>query len=135
MTTGLILGGCQVETRPLDVAHFSTNRAATKDVTDYSGTYVLYGDDNAAAVGPVLSSVHLTAGQTLGFEVGRDNVPYAVAGTQRIQLSSGRYRWEMTPDKGQVDWNRTNVMIVEVVVATVVVVVAVVSTLVATKAI
>jgi hypothetical protein len=134
MASGLILGGCQIDTAPMDVEHFSTNRAATKDKAEYNGTYTLYGDDDAAVIGPKLMTADLKIGDEVGFEVGSDQQPYAIAGQQRLKLTSGRYRWEMTPAKGQTDWNRTNGLVVEIVVATAVIVIAVVSTLAATGA-
>jgi len=134
MVSGLVLGGCQLDTAPIDVAHFSTNRAPAIDKVEYSGTFTLYGDEDAAVVGPVLMTVKLKPGDVIGFEVGPDQSPYAVAGQHRLKLGSGRYRWEMVPDPGQVDWNKTNVLIVEIVVATAVVIIGVVSTLAATGA-
>jgi len=124
MISGLILGGCQVQTTPQDVGHFFTSRTATKDVAPYNGTFRLFGDD-VAGVGPLLMTVQLKSGETVGFEVDDKNVPYAIAGQQRLKLAEGRYRWEMTPDAGQVDWDKTNVLVIEVVVAVVVVVLAV----------
>jgi hypothetical protein len=132
MICALLLSGCRVDTEPQDVEHFSTNRAAEEDPAAYDGTYILYGDETAI-VGPVLMKVHLKAGETVGFEMGQNHVPYAVAGPNRLKLSPGHYRWEMNPDPGQVDWDKTNVVIIEVVVATVVVAAAVVTAIVVSK--
>lgn len=133
MIAGLILAGCQVDTHPLDVAHFSTNRAPTKEAAEYDGTFILYRDDDAAVIGPILTTVHLKASEIVGFEIDGNQVPFAVAGPLRLQLSAGRYRWEMMPDAGQTDWPKTNVAIIEVAVATVVVAIAVVSAIIASK--
>jgi hypothetical protein len=135
MVCGLILTGCQVNTNSQDVSHFSTNRAATIGKAAYAGTYTLFTDEYAAKGDTVLLSVHLVPGETIGFEIDPTQKPFAVAGANRMPLTAGRYRWEMKPDPGQVDWNQTNVMIVEVVVATAVVTLAVVGTLIAVKAI
>jgi hypothetical protein len=132
MASGLILGGCEVPVTPMDVGYFSTNRAPTRDKAQYAGTYRLFGDDDASVVGPVLMTVELKPGDVIGFEVGADQSPYAIAGSHRLKLAPGRYRWEMTPASGQTDWNKTNVLVVEIVVATAVVIIAVFSTLAAT---
>jgi hypothetical protein len=74
-----------------------------------------------------------TATKSPGFTIDADHVPYAIAGKQKLQLQSGRYRWQMTADAGQVDWPKTNTIVLEVVVATAVIVLAVVTTIVAVK--
>jgi hypothetical protein len=133
MIAALVLAGCQVETRPIDVANFSTNRAPTQLTAAYDGTYVLYNDDSDTTVGPILMTTRLKQGETLGFEIDSDHLPYATAGKDRLQLQPGRYRWQMTPDKGQTDWGKTNTVVIEVVVATAVVALIAVSAIVATK--
>lgn len=135
MIGGLILAGCQVDLRPQDAGNFSTNRAATKGTAEYAGTYVLYDDNNPGRAEAVLMTVHLKTGDVVGFEVDNNQVPYAIAGQQRMQLAVGRYRWEMTPDAGQVDWNKTTVIVVEVTLGVAVVVLAVIGTLAAVRAI
>jgi hypothetical protein len=131
MISALILAGCQVDTTPLDVANFSTNRAATQDNAAYNGMFSLFGDDSDKVMGPLLMSVHLNKGEVFGFEISADHVPYAIAGKHKLQLQSGRYRWQMAADAGQVDWQSTNTIVLEVVIATAVVALAVVSTIVA----
>jgi hypothetical protein len=131
MISALILAGCQADTTPLDVANFSTNRAATQDNAAYSGMFSLYGDDSDKVTGPLLMSVHLNKGDVFGFEIDADHAPNAVAGKLKLQLQAGRYRWQMTADQGQVDWQKTNSIVLEVVIATAVVALAVVSTIVA----
>jgi hypothetical protein len=119
MIASLLLAGCQIDTTPQDVAKFSSNRAAVKDTADYHGTFVLYRDDVDNTAQPVITSKHLDKGDIYGFELDEHQVPFAVAGKDRIQLTSGRYRWEMRPDPGQVDWQKTNAIIVNVVIFTV----------------
>ncbi len=135
MICGLVLTGCQVNTRPQDVSHFSTNRAAPSEMTLYAGTYTLYTDDDPEKVGSVLMSVHLKVGETIGFEIDQTQTPVAVAGSHRLALTTGRYRWEMKPDAGQVDWNQTNIIAAQVAVGAVVVTIAIIGTLFAVKAI
>ncbi len=132
MISALILSGCRVSTEPQDVEHFATNRAASEDPAPYNGMFILYGDESAT-VGPVLMKARLKAGQMVGFEIDRGHVPFAVAGRDRMQLPPGHYRWEMTPDAGQTDWDKTNIVLIEVAVATAVVAVAVVTTIFVTK--
>jgi hypothetical protein len=133
MIFGMVLAGCQVNQDPQDVSHFSTNRAAPSGTTEYSGSYTLYTDDDTQKAGKVLMSVHLNKGETIGFEIDQSQTPSAVAGSHRLALTTGRYRWEMKPDAGQVDWNQTNVLIIEVAVGAIVVISAVVGTLFAAK--
>jgi hypothetical protein len=133
MIAGILLAGCQVETQPQDVSHFSTNRAATEDIAAYDGTYSLYRDDTDQTAGPLLMSRHLKKGETVGFEIDSSKVPFAVAGHDRLQLDTGRYRWAMEPDAGQTDWDKTNIFVVEVVVGAAVVALIVVTAIVAAK--
>ena len=133
MIAALILTGCQLDTTPHDVVHFSSNHAAIKDNADCSGLFVLYHDDQDQSVGPIVTSVHLDKGEPYGFELDNQQVPSALAGKQHIPLMPGRYRWEMTPDAGQVDWDKTGGVVVTVVLFTVIVTVSVVSVLFATK--
>ncbi len=133
MISALLVAGCQVDTQPMDVANFSTNRAATQVTAAYNGMYVLFNDDSDKVVGPVLMTQRLAVGETLGFDVDENHQPYAFAGRNRISLQPGRYRWQMTADAGQTDWAKTNVVVIEVAVATAVVVLIVVSAVVATK--
>lgn len=133
MISGLVLGGCQMSTAPQDVDHFSTRAAPTQEPAAYSGMYDLFGDDTDQQSGPLLHSVRLKQGEVVGFEVGADNQAYAVAANQRFALKAGHYRWQMTPDPGQTDWHRTNVLVVEVLVGTAVVALIVVSTVLAVK--
>ena len=133
MIAGLLLTGCQVDMRPQDVSHFSTNRAATKDLALYKGTYSLYRDDNDQTVGPLLMSRHLDKGETVGFDIDTNGVPFAIAGHDRLQLEAGRYRWAMAPDAGEIDWDKTNTLIIEVLVGTAVGALIVVTAIVAAK--
>jgi hypothetical protein len=94
--------------------------------------YILYGDESAT-VGPVLMRVRLKAHEIVGFEFDPGHVPVAVAGHERLKLQPGHYRWEMNPDAGQKDWDKTGVVLIEVAVATVVVAVAVVTTIIVTR--
>jgi hypothetical protein len=119
MVAGLLLAGCQLDTTPQDVANYASNREAVKDTADYNGTFVLYRDDQPDKELPAITSTHLGKGAIYGFEVDAQQTPYAVAGQQRVQLTPGRYRWEMRPDAGQIDWNKTNAVVVTVVVFTV----------------
>jgi hypothetical protein len=119
MIASLLLAGCQISTAPQDVGHFSSNRTAVKDNADYNGTFFLYHDDDDSTTGPALATAHLKKGDIYGFEFDAQQVPYAIAGNQRTQLTPGRYRWEMTPDAGQIDWDKTNAVVVTVVLITV----------------
>jgi len=133
MIAALLLAGCQIDTAPQDVAHFSSNRAAVKDTADYNGNFVLYRDDQDNTVGPILTAIHLQKGEVYGFEFDDHQVPHAIAGSKRIELTAGRYRWEMTPDAGQVDWQKTNALVLDVVLITVLVAVSVVAIVVSAK--
>ena len=133
LIAALVLAGCRLDTTPQDVGHFSSNRAAVKDNADYTGTFILYHDDMDQKVGAIVTSVHLNKGEAFGFEFDAQQQPLAIAGTQKVALTAGRYRWEMTPDEGQIDWDKTNGVIVTVVVFTVVVAVSTISVLFATK--
>jgi hypothetical protein len=135
MIFGLVLTGCQVNTRPQDVYHFSTNRAATSGAAEYAGSYTLYADDDPEKVGKVLMSVHLKLGEVVGFEIDQTQTPTAVAGSNHLALTSGRYRWEMKPDAGQVDWGQTKIIAAQVAVGAVVVTIAIIGTLIAVKVI
>jgi hypothetical protein len=120
MIAGLLAAGCRMDTRPRDISNFSTNRAAPmEDVTPFNGTYSLYGDDSDTAVGPLLMKRVLKQGEAIGFEFDDNHVPFAVAGSQRMQLNPGRYRWQMEVTPGEVDWEKTNTLVVEVVIASV----------------
>jgi hypothetical protein len=116
MITGLLLAGCHVDTQPTDVANFTTTRAPTQDKAAYDGTFALFNDDRDNTVGPILMTRHLKKGDAFGFELDENHVPYAFAASDRIQLPSGRYRWQMTPDAGQTDWGKSNVLAVEVAI-------------------
>ena len=133
MIGGLLLGGCEISTQPQDISHFSTTRAGTEDLAEYDGIYQLFGDDTDQVSGPLLKSVRLKKGEVVGFEIGPDHVPVAVAGADRQPLQPGHYRWQMTPDAGQTDWHRTDVVVIEVLVATGVVILIVVGTAAAVK--
>jgi hypothetical protein len=133
LIAGLFLAGCQVDLQPQDVSHFSTNRAATKEIAAYNGNYSLYRDDTDQVAGPLLMSRHLNKGETVGFDIDANHVPFAVAGKDRLQLDTGRYRWAMKPDPGQTDWDKSNTLIIEVVVGTAVAVLIVVAAIVAAK--
>jgi len=133
MIAALILAGCQIDTTPQDVAHFSSNRTATKDNAACDGTFLLYHDDVDNAVTAPLVTVHLKKGDVFGFEFDGHQVPFAMAGTQRVQLTAGRYRWEMRPDAGQVDWDKTGTVVLEVVVITALVAATVVVSIVLAK--
>jgi hypothetical protein len=115
MIASLILAGCQVSTAPQDVANFSSNRAAVQYTADYNGLYTLYRDDSDVSAGPIVTTAHLNKGETIGFDFDGQHIPYAIAGKQRTELTPGRYRWEMTPDAGQIDWDKTNSTAVVVV--------------------
>jgi hypothetical protein len=133
LIAGLILTGCNVDTQPMDVANFSTNRAATQLPAAYNGTYILFGDDSDKVTGPVLLTERLKQGDHFGFDVNADHAPYAFAGKDQLLLKPGRYRWQMTPDAGQTDWNKTNTVTIEVIVGSAVVALLVVSTIIAVK--
>jgi hypothetical protein len=122
MITGLLLAGCRVDTQPLDVANFTTTRAPTQEKAAFDGTFALFNDDKDNSVGPILMTRHLKKGEAFGFETDDNHVPYAFAASDRIQLPSGRYRWQMTPDAGQTDWGKNNVLAVEVTLGAVAVV-------------
>ena len=122
MIVSLLLAGCHVDTQPVDVANFTTTRAPTQDHALYDGTFALFNDDKDNTIGPILLSAHLKKGEAFGFETDQTHVPFAFAGSSRIQLPSGRYRWQMTPDRGQTDWGTSNVLAVEVAVGAVAVV-------------
>jgi hypothetical protein len=130
---GLMLAGCAVDTTPIDVANFSTNRAATQAKAAYAGRYVLLDDNSDKVVGPILMTERLNQGDAFGFEIDANHVPYAFAVNDRLALKPGRYRWQMAPDAGQTDWNKTNTMTVEVIVGAAVVALLAVSTVAAVR--
>ena len=133
MIIALILAGCQIDTAPQDMAHFSSNRAAVKDSADYSGNFILYRDDSDTAVGAMLLTAHLTRGEIYGFEFNQDQVPVAIAGLQKMELTPGKYRWEMTPDAGQINWDKTNAVVITVVLFTVIIAATAVTLILAKK--
>ena len=133
LIAALILAGCQLDTTPEDVAHFSSNRTATKDNAACNATFVLYHDDVDNVATEPLATVHLKKDEVFGFEFDEHQTPLAIAGTQHVQLTAGRYRWEMRPDRGQVDWDKTGIVVLEVAVITALVVGTVVISIVIAK--
>jgi hypothetical protein len=125
-SVAIMMAGCNVDTRPTTVSRFDRMPPRAMGRASYSGQFILYRlpehpQQGLGEGGTFVTSVHLSAGEPVGFKSVEPGKVVAIAGEKEIALQSGVYEWVMQADSGQRDQAKTTVLVIVIVIAAVVV--------------
>lgn len=110
LCSGLVLGGCEVDTGPQRIATLRHPGFAIVMPAPYNGRYILYQlvrFPSGITTRDYVDALHLKRGEPLGFRQ-RAQGAIAIAGKTEISLvRGGNYDWVMEADAGQSDLPKT----------------------------